>query len=343
MPTATIDEQGSQIYFIDTGPVNGSNNYTTLFMYHGTAFNGATFKKLIPLAPKSNVRLVLVNRRNYLGSTPCSPGDIENIIAGRKAVLEQMALDVAGLLNWFVNHNDIPRISEDGKFGGICILGWSMGIATVLSFFGQPGVVGDSTYTRLAPYIRKLVIYDSPAHALGFDFPPGAYYPFEDGPPEDPKAFAYWADTHYTHPGDVDANDISALDIQSKRGVRSHTDTLSEADWESIVQPESAKNDIGIALFGDMMKLLREQTHRVLFDEQNAKSVIPGLHVVHYVCLATLWSSLYALMQVRSTREGLIEDGKLLRPYEVVKLPDESHFAHWEAPEKFFSALVQAL
>ncbi|TFK73217.1 alpha/beta-hydrolase, partial [Pluteus cervinus] len=234
MPTATIDKEGSQIYFVDTGPVAGSNNYTTLFMYHGTSFNGATFRKLIPLAPARNIRLVLINRRNYHGSTPYSTIDVENLYSGHKSILERMALDVSGLLNWFLDHNEVPQISEDGKSGGICLLGWSMGGATVLAFLGQPGIVGNETYVRLEPYLRRLVIYGTPVHALGFDIPTQVYYPFitssERNTPAAMKAFAYWVGTHYSHPGDIDTNDISALDTQSPHGIRPHIETLSEED-----------------------------------------------------------------------------------------------------------------
>lgn len=40
MPTAPVNEHGSELYFEDTGPILGSNNYTTLFVIHGSGFNG---------------------------------------------------------------------------------------------------------------------------------------------------------------------------------------------------------------------------------------------------------------------------------------------------------------
>ncbi|TFK73218.1 alpha/beta-hydrolase [Pluteus cervinus] len=347
MPTATIDEQGTRIYFVDTGSVFGSGNYTTLIMYHGTGFNSATFKKLIPLAPNKNMRLVLVNRRNYRGSTPYSNTDLENIALGRKAILEQMALDASGFLNWFLDHHDLPRMSKDGKSGGICLLGWSMGTATTLAFLGQPDLVGKQTYARLEPYLRRLVNYDSPSHALGFGFPPQAYLPVlgltERDTSEELNAFPYWVGTHYTHPGDIATNDFLALDSQSQRGVRPHTETLSEAELEDMIEPGSARNDIGIAFYGDILIYLQEQANKALFDEYYAKTILPRLKVIHFVCLETLWVPLHALMQVRKRRERLIKEGKVIRPYGIVELPNESHFAHWEAPEKFFSKLVEAL
>ncbi|TFK73220.1 alpha/beta-hydrolase [Pluteus cervinus] len=344
MPTATTDKEGSYFYFVDTGAVPGSNNYTTLVMYHGACFNSETFKKLLPLAPASNIRLVTVNRRNYPGSSPFTPADITNLAT--KAGLDQMATDVAGFLTWFVDHNDIPRASADGKSGGLAVLGWSMGSCSLVAFLGQPDVVGAQTYTKLEPYLRKAIIYDSPSLGLGFESPPHLrLMPFIDptkgNTPEavDVQGFADWVGSHYSHPGDIDTNDISALDTVSK-GTRPHTSVLSDAERKTIIQFDKLGFEMALT---PVLHLIREQTDKALLDETYAKSVLPKLTVVHFVCLSTGWMPLYGLQQVRKAREELIAKGKVLRPYEVVKLPGEDHFAHWEAPEKFFSKLVEAL
>jgi hypothetical protein len=48
MPTATLDLNGTKInlYYTDTGPIN-STNYTTLVVYHGTAFTSRELLALV--------------------------------------------------------------------------------------------------------------------------------------------------------------------------------------------------------------------------------------------------------------------------------------------------------
>jgi len=42
----------------------------------------------------------------------------------------------------YINREVIPKLSEDGKNGGIIIAGWSSGNLTLVSMSGWPGVVG---------------------------------------------------------------------------------------------------------------------------------------------------------------------------------------------------------
>lgn len=41
MPTAPVDKNGTELFFEDSGAVPDSTNYTTLVIYHGSAFTGS--------------------------------------------------------------------------------------------------------------------------------------------------------------------------------------------------------------------------------------------------------------------------------------------------------------
>lgn len=41
MPTAPVDDNGIQLFYTDSGPVPGSTDYTTLVIFHGSAFNSS--------------------------------------------------------------------------------------------------------------------------------------------------------------------------------------------------------------------------------------------------------------------------------------------------------------
>jgi hypothetical protein len=65
-----------------------------------------TFRKLLPLIPSSNIRLVIVTRRDYdsldeidsPGSTPFSDSDLEDIKAGRDIFLQRLGIELANFL-----------------------------------------------------------------------------------------------------------------------------------------------------------------------------------------------------------------------------------------------------
>lgn len=40
MPTAPVDSIGNELFFTDSGAPAGTNDYTTLVIWHGSAFNG---------------------------------------------------------------------------------------------------------------------------------------------------------------------------------------------------------------------------------------------------------------------------------------------------------------
>src|ERR1700734_4186284 len=98
MPTAPVDTNVELFFTMtDSGPVAGSTNYTTLVIYHGTAFNGSkrflsysaressltrsldSLLKLVPFAAPDNIRLVIVNRRRYAGSTKYTDTEMQEL------------------------------------------------------------------------------------------------------------------------------------------------------------------------------------------------------------------------------------------------------------------------
>jgi hypothetical protein len=118
-----------------------------------------TFHKLLPFAAKDNVRLVIVNRRDYAGSTKYTDDNLKDLNEGKASFMERLGAEVGHLLVWFAQTHKIPKISADRKSGGLSLMGWSMGNATSMSLFGYPEFVGKDTYTKLGPYFRQLILY----------------------------------------------------------------------------------------------------------------------------------------------------------------------------------------
>ncbi|KDQ57019.1 hypothetical protein JAAARDRAFT_86452, partial [Jaapia argillacea MUCL 33604] len=206
-----------ELFFTDSGRVEGSDDYTTLVIYHGSAFTGHTFHRLLPLGAKDNVRLVILNRRDYAGSTKYTDEELADLNAGDKAFMERLALEVANFLVWFAETENVPSVTPDRKKGGFSVMGWSMGNATPLAVFGHPEVIPKETLAKLELHFRQLILYDPPHLVFGYHQPPEIYDPFTDPDFPTPEAafnnFRYRVSTYYNH---SDPYSLSGLDF-SKR------------------------------------------------------------------------------------------------------------------------------
>ena len=155
--TLTLPED-IQIYFTDSGPPPSSTDYTTAIFIHGSSFNGRSFEGLHAHAHSHNLRIVIITRREYKGSTPLFDWELDDLQHGRKAFLDRMGAQLAQFIQQFVQMetSTIPKIGRDGKTGGIAVVGWSFGAIYALAMFSVPDLVNQSF---LKDYIKDLVLY----------------------------------------------------------------------------------------------------------------------------------------------------------------------------------------
>ncbi len=181
MHTATVDDKGTLFTYLDSGAVSG-DTYTTLVMVHGHTYHARkrrliigssflifliifseTFKKLIPLASKCNLRVVALNRRDYAGSTPCSSEELAALDSAdsdaHKSFLTDRGLEIARFMTWFIRKHGIPKASEDGTSGGIALMGWSAGNITTLAFLSYVDSYPSEVIEALDPYVRTQIIF----------------------------------------------------------------------------------------------------------------------------------------------------------------------------------------
>ncbi|KIY44519.1 hypothetical protein FISHEDRAFT_25621, partial [Fistulina hepatica ATCC 64428] len=196
-----------QLFYADSGPVPGSDDYTTVCLYHGTMFYGPIFYKLFPYCASHNIRLVVVNRKEYPGSSKYTDDEIEDLHACRQVFLQRLGTEVADFLVWFISAHDIPRIGLHQKSGGIAVVGWSMGAATILPLLAYPELVPAGIRAKLSPYIKDYILYDPPYLALGYSLPAdhNAYNPLWTDPDcESPEErytnFKLWISSYFKHP-----------------------------------------------------------------------------------------------------------------------------------------------
>lgn len=184
MPTIPVNQQGHVLYYEDTGAPTISNvPYTTLIVVHGTLFHGgeqvlahnekmgnlchssnsAVFKRLMPLAPQYNIRLVLVNRREYPGSSLFTEEDLNKLQSKDDAAhiefARERAEEIATFIKVFKDQEDIPEASSDGRIGGVSLMGWSSGALQTIAVLGYADLLAESTKKSIEPYLRSYIVF----------------------------------------------------------------------------------------------------------------------------------------------------------------------------------------
>lgn len=111
-----------------------------------------------PLAAKYDARTIVIQRKDYSGSTQFTEQELDDLNNGRQAFLDQLAVTVANLLKCLIEELNIPKVSKDGK-GGIALLGWSLGTSTALTIFKDLNVVLPELHDFLMPYMKNLIFF----------------------------------------------------------------------------------------------------------------------------------------------------------------------------------------
>ena len=142
---------------------------STLLSISGAA---GIFSKLIPFSEKYNVRVVLVNRRDYPGAAPHSKEEravldaaaaevATDTAAAREKLLQYMEYngrDVYDLLIGFVAKNDIPKASAEANTGGIVVGGWSFASGWMMSLLAFEDSFPAGS-VDLGAYLRRVILY----------------------------------------------------------------------------------------------------------------------------------------------------------------------------------------
>jgi len=341
MPTAPVDDQGTEIFFTDSGVPSESKNYTTLVIFHGAAFTGNTFRKLIPDAFANNVRLIILNRREYSGSSQYTDAEIDDLLAGRKCFMERLGLQVANFLLWFVQTHNIPRVSSDRKSGGLAVMGWSLGNTTSLAFIGQPDVIPKELYQKLTPYMKDVILFDPPD--MTFEY-------HETIKPKlwDPKTFNSQISGYY-----ICTYDPNASPDTNPRPNKSilhpdkppSTDNMTEEELASILEmPPCIRSDFPILGRSPPIRpVIREQWRKAVFDKALARDIFPELQVVFMAAEMTALACVWGKLVTEKRYMEAVEQGRRARPIRFITMKGANHFVHWDNPGAFWEAIKNAM
>ena len=130
----------------------------------------ATFRRLGPFAAERKLRLVTLNLRDYPGSTPYAPQELDDIRdpspKRQERALRARALELGAFLQWLVQYQDIPpiRVGADSgvRSGGISLIAWSAANCQTMALLAHADQLPERTRALLDTHLRSYVLYGAP-------------------------------------------------------------------------------------------------------------------------------------------------------------------------------------
>ncbi|CDO68088.1 hypothetical protein BN946_scf184788.g19 [Trametes cinnabarina] len=363
----------------DSGAPTNSANYTTLILLHGYswhsgqyAVNLATtppnfndlyagiFSKLIPLAGKYNVRIVLVNRRDYPGSKPLTEAErallpssslettndatqLEIALKNMETFMRDRARELYDFLVQVVRDGNTPAPDTENNTGGIVLAGWSFGTGLITAFLANVASF-PTTDIKLGDYIRRVVFLDPPHHVLGYPLPDDPYNPLFDPaiPPEErERAFTNWVSGYYAHGNTPDA-------LERKTPLQDPPPTLSTLTPEDIARTLSlgpgapGGSDALLLHFGIKLGLYEPLRKGALYlpTADQGGNALQNVEVRYVSCERSVWEMPWGTLHLERELEEARAKGLPLRNIRLVFVRDANHFVQWDKPEHALRALI---
>ncbi|PSR71718.1 hypothetical protein PHLCEN_2v12422 [Hermanssonia centrifuga] len=310
---------------------------------------------MLSFATSYNLRIVTVNQRDYPGSTPYTPSELDLLaspnVEDQELALRAQAQEIAAFLVHLTKSTDIQPVRETNgrRIGGLVLLGWSLGNFIPLSLFGNAEHLDVETRTLLEIYLRSLVVFDTPPFPIG------------EPPLEDPNVSASHQTKHadegrspdlvalfsayYSLVPDLFTMDAAALmcrdRVDEPSGTQFVKPTIAEltvAELQSIAD-FGVMTRSGIPLMGIKPDVYRRVADRALFDTRGLFSNVNTL---------VIWCDMSPSMCIWSARriaeraeEGVTAGGKLPRNITIVKMKGANHFVPWDEPEYMVQFLAK--
>lgn len=166
---------------IDIGPPDDVESYTTIAILHGYGFTGGEMRlhpsltlricvltsykvysrPLSLFAKERNVRLILLNRRDYFGSTPYTDEDRTALtpdpnltqserLPMLRTFMKDRASELFDFLSLLVEGKNAP--------GGIILVGWSFGSNWITALLADIKILHKRN-PEVRKYVKRLIIY----------------------------------------------------------------------------------------------------------------------------------------------------------------------------------------
>ncbi len=124
------------------------------------------FEHLIPRAHTYNLRLVIVQRKDYSGSSEYTDAEMATLEGDPPAFFQGVGLTLARFVYYLIQNTPVCKPSEDRSKGGIGIAGWSLGAIHAMAMFAGLNGLDSLTYSAIMPYVYTLTLYGNTSFDL---------------------------------------------------------------------------------------------------------------------------------------------------------------------------------
>ncbi|KAF7797956.1 hypothetical protein EIP86_009163 [Pleurotus ostreatoroseus] len=358
--TVSVNDSGAVLSYEDTGPpTSGAQTYLTVVLIHGSVFHGTTFRRLVPYAAQHNLRLILLNTRDYPGSTPYAPTELELMHGGdhaaQEAFMRAQGHEIALFLERFIRANKVPPLEEVERQGGNKIIGgvavgaWSFGNIYHTALFAHLASLEDESCNFLERYLRTIVYLDASCPSVGIPAAEGVYHPLRDtslSPKERGEVFLSWVSAYFTPVPSL--SDVSPSLLAPRTFVPESDDVssprfptvkrMSPAELASVTHFTALASNLALRQIDE--SVYAANLRRALFD---TNAVCPRAKALVLWCDMSIGDCVWAAKGIADllAAESANAGSKTKREVEFVKLEGCNHFVHWDDPEKLVRVLVE--
>lgn len=118
---------------------------------------------MIPYAKENNLRLVLLNQRDFRGSTPFSPTELTMLYSPdqHQDFVQYRIAELGSFLEWFIKEQKVPvpTLQEGKRYGGIAVIAWSAANALAVPFLASFDTVSARIPEPVRAYLHSAVLY----------------------------------------------------------------------------------------------------------------------------------------------------------------------------------------
>lgn len=333
--TIEVDAFSTKLSYLDSGAPVGTAPYETIFIVHGIIFTNVSFQKVLKLAPTSGLRIVAINRRDYPHSSPFSPAELETMAKGSDAdkatFLSSGGLEIMAFIDEFIQRYDLPPISDDGKTGGVALAGWSLGNIVNCAAISSAERLSPDVKSRIAKYLKALILQDPPTVALGLHTPPTLF------PSVDPNFSAseridftcQWLTSYFKH-GALETRSPDALSASADPGSTDRAPSILDThnNLSEILYPPPVTNGSDSYLMSNFESQLLANYRKACFDPE-IRALLPKMKIWELAFDASITTCIFALWCIQD--DNTAHGGDLVN-FEVVH--GANHFLHWDDPSK---------
>ncbi|CAK5282969.1 unnamed protein product [Mycena citricolor] len=288
MPSLTLESGVSFSYTDSAVPESNKTDYVTLLLIHGGMFHNGN---LAAIGSSNHVRVIALNRREYPGSSPYSPQELDLLTRGSEAqksqLLAEMGRDLALFIAGVAASLSLP--------GSIAVVGWSVGSLMVLSIAASMDMLPEDARQTLTTSVRSMILFrhaEGPSVAYGMPDPEGIDIPpmmdLMAADADQESSITRWLLSFFAH-GDLSKHDPRNLQYNVTDSIR-----LPTIPMDGITDFTASTKYDGILISPRFHSVTAKLLDKSLFDSHVRGELWKDTEFFVVTGSADSWTTIYA-------------------------------------------------